>query len=83
MSNIEQDDDIITCTHNRKALRTARARGGMVWLVAELTNRLNGSITRAHLTELMEELLAVYGDPDDAAEALRSGKVRVDKFALN
>jgi hypothetical protein len=75
---MDRDDDIIT--FNRKARKVARSLGGIQALLAELASR-TGPITRAHLTSLANELLERYRDPDIAAQALRDGKVSLEKLS--
>jgi hypothetical protein len=74
----ESDDDIIS--FNRTVRKSAKSLLGMQALVVELVSR-TGPITREHLTNLASELLDCYKDPDIAVEALRDGRVVLEKLS--
>jgi len=62
----------------RAALRNDGAQG-LHLLLIELGSRM-GPVEPEHLEGLAAELLAVYGSPENAVMALRTGQVRLDKI---
>jgi hypothetical protein len=62
----------------RAALRDDSAQG-LPLLFAEIASR-TGTIEADHLVDIAAELLTVYGSPENAVMALRTGQVRLDKI---